>query len=82
MANMDVQTGGTFDYRTRQLSGGKSYGLSQINGVKREAYDNFLKKNSLEDSLRSQVAFINYTINGNDKGTVGHGNISKIKKSF
>ncbi len=35
MANIDVETGGTFDWQQLQIGGGNGYGLFQFDGKKK-----------------------------------------------
>ncbi len=51
MANIYVETGGTFDYTTKH-SGGNDYGLFQFDYL-RKHYENYLKKENLCDSAES-----------------------------
>ena len=65
VANMDVETGGTFDH-TQQQGGGNGYGLLQFD-FQRKYYDKYLTDNKLEDTPRNQIVFAHESINWNDK---------------
>lgn len=62
MANILVQTGGTFDYTTKQ-KGGKGHGLFQFD-FHQKFYDDYTKKHDLKDSARSQIQYMHSTIKG------------------
>jgi hypothetical protein len=62
MANISVETDGTFDHTTKQ-KGGKGYGLFQFDFLQKY-YDNYLKNNKLVDSAESQIKFMDSTIKG------------------
>ena len=56
MGNIDVETGGSFSH-TQQQEGGKGYGILQLD-FQRPYYDTYLKDNSKEDSLNSQLDYL------------------------
>ena len=47
MGNIDVETGGSFDYLQQQDGGGPGQGLFQLEGSKKESYNNYLNDNGL-----------------------------------
>ena len=63
LGNIDVETGGTFDFRQEQ-KGGNGYGLFQFDFHK-PYYKKFLKQNQLEDSVDSQIRYTYENIYGN-----------------
>lgn len=80
MANIDVQTGGTFDYTTKQR-GGKGYGLFQFDFLNKY-YNQYLNENGIKDSAQSQIQFMDSTIRGKNKYIIGQGNAKKINETF
>eukprot|EP01125_Pyxidicula_operculata_P000766 TRINITY_DN10698_c0_g1_i1.p1 TRINITY_DN10698_c0_g1~~TRINITY_DN10698_c0_g1_i1.p1 ORF type:complete len:149 (+),score=39.73 TRINITY_DN10698_c0_g1_i1:78-524(+) len=77
MGNIHVETGGTFDYRQKQLGGGNGYGLFQFDFMKKY-YMSWLKETSNNDSYQSQIDFMMETIDGNKKDLIGSGNAKKV----
>jgi len=78
MGNIDVETGGSFSH-TQQQEGGKGYGILQLD-FQRPYYDTYLKDNSKEDSLNSQL---DYFINEINTGSViGAGNAEQLRNIF
>jgi hypothetical protein len=84
-ANIDVETGGSFDYQQKQI-GGPGYGLFQLDptGPLPKAYEEYKKEKNIEDSLQSQINFMYETIYGNKKyrDILGYGHGSKLQKVF
>ena len=66
MGNIDVETGGSFDYKQKQYKGGPGRGLFQMEKPMQKSYNKFLKDNELEDSVDSQVFFLKNVL-GNPK---------------
>jgi len=62
MGNIDVETGGSFDYLQQQDGGGPGQGLFQLEGSKKESYNNYLNDNGLENSPRAQMDYMHETI--------------------
>lgn len=87
--SIDVETGGTFDYQQKQ-KGGPARGLFQFetgkygNGTDKHfsQYENWLKGKELEDSIKSQVAYVHDTIYGSNQKYIGAGNAKKIRESL
>jgi hypothetical protein len=89
LGNIDVETGGTFDYQQQQENG-KGYGLFQFDSQK-EPYFNWLEKSELSDSPESQIRFVadsiyndKYDAEGMFTGALDIGGKSRkaIRKSF
>jgi len=92
MGNIDVETGGTFNFQEEQ-KGGSGYGLFQFepNGGKMPYYKKWLETNGYEDSAESQVDFMHDSIYEgfqvpNSKGDivdmVGGGNRTNLQNVF
>jgi len=85
-ANIDVETGGSFDYQQKQLNDGPGYGLFQLDrtGPLPKAYEEYRKEKNIEDSLQSQIDFMYETIYGDRKyrDILGYGHGSKLQKVF
>ena len=64
MANIDVETGGSFDPRQKQYSGGPGRGLFQMESGagKLDEYQTWLKNTGRQDSDASQIQFFRDTI--------------------
>ena len=80
LGNIDVETGGTFDFKQKQ-KGGNGYGLFQFDFHK-PYYNQYLKDNDLEDSVDSQVRYTFENIYGNQQRIIGEGNAEKLRESF
>jgi len=80
LGNIDVETGGTFDFKQKQ-KGGNGYGLFQFDFHK-PYYNQYLKDNDLEDSVDSQVRYTFENIYGNQQKIIGEGNAEKLRESF
>jgi len=63
-ANIDVETGGTFDYTEKQDKEkigdelGDGYGLFQFSGLMKKNYNKWIKDNNKNDSIESQIDFM------------------------
>lgn len=87
--NIDVETGGTFDYKQKQKNG-PARGLFQFetgkygNGANKHfsQYENWRKDKKLDDSIESQVAYVHDTIYGSNQKYIGAGNAKKIRDSL
>tara|TARA_R110000796_G_scaffold35070_1_gene90357 strand:- start:790 stop:1371 length:582 start_codon:yes stop_codon:yes gene_type:complete len=80
LGNIDVETGGTFDFQQKQ-KGGNGYGLFQFDFHK-PFYKKFLNENNLTDGVDSQVRYAYENIYGNLQDVLGSGNAEKLRKSF
>lgn len=84
-ANIDKETGGTYDYQQKQI-GGPGYGLFQLDptGPLPRAYEEYRKENNIEDSLEAQIDFMYETIYGDKKyrKVLGYGHGNKLKNVF
>ena len=80
LGNIDVETGGTFDFQQKQ-KGGNGYGLFQFDFHK-PFYKKFLKENQLEDSVDSQIKYTFENIYGNQQKVIGEGNAEKLREAF
>ena len=81
MANMDVETGGTYDYQQKQ-SKGNGYGLFQFDAQKKPYFD-FLNDRGLQDSAQSQVQFAYDSIySPKPFYDIGAGHRNKLRTSF
>lgn len=79
MANIDVETGGTFSPTQKQHWGGNGYGIFQLDSQKKY-YKKYLKDNNATDSLDSQINYMYDTIYGNSKDVIGPGHAAKLQK--
>tara|TARA_R100001463_G_scaffold51477_1_gene102157 strand:+ start:960 stop:5027 length:4068 start_codon:yes stop_codon:yes gene_type:complete len=83
LGNIDVETGGTFDYLQKQI-GGPGRGLFQLDpsGPLPKLYEEFKLEKNLKDSPIAQLDFFHETIFGDKKyrEVIGYGNARKLKK--
>ena len=63
LGNIDVETGSTFDFQQEEEGEGKGYGLFQFDFMKSH-YDGWLNKNKKDDSIQSQIDFMDDIIQG------------------
>ena len=79
LANIDVETGGTFDYKQVEV-GGDGYGLFQLDpsGPLPTAYAEY--RAGREDSARLQVRFMLDTIYGDNQDVIGRGHAKELRK--
>ena len=63
-ANIEVETGGSFDYKEKEKGKGKGEGLFQYSGAMKNSYNNYLKKNKIKDSMESQIDFMDEVVRG------------------
>jgi len=80
IGNIDVETGGTFDFQQKQKKG-SGYGLFQFDFLNKH-YNKWLKDNNLKDSAKSQVDFFHDTVYGNSKDIIGQGTALKIQAAL
>ena len=57
MANIDVETGGTFSHTQKEKNGG-GYGLFQFTGSHKDDYFDWVKENKFKDSKFTQAKFV------------------------
>tara|TARA_R110002110_G_scaffold405558_1_gene624819 strand:+ start:67 stop:876 length:810 start_codon:yes stop_codon:yes gene_type:complete len=62
LGNIDVETGGSFDYLQKQYKGGPGRGLFQFEGLKLNAYNEWLKANNKKNSAQSQIQYVKQSI--------------------
>jgi len=80
MGNIDVETRGTFDYKTKQVGGG-GYGLFQFDGVLKTKYDSWRAESKLQDSAESQIRFAKALLTTHSD-VLGAGNVKKINDAL
>lgn len=81
MANIDHETGGTFDYAQKQKKG-PARGLIQMEGVMLDGYKNYLSDNKLPDSVDSQVGFLKDVMTTGKSFDIGAGHRAKLQKAM
>ena len=81
MANIEVETGGTFDYKTKQR-GGSAKGLFQFDpkGGKYQDYKSYL--GDYKDNMFQQIDYFYDTILGDRQHVIGTKNARKLQQSF
>ena len=58
LGSIDVETGGSFNYKQKQDKGGPGRGLFQFEKGQLDDYNKYLKDNSLTDSAENQIEFV------------------------
>jgi len=81
MGNIDVETGGSFDYKQKQIKG-PGYGLFQFEGGHKKAYQNYLNKNERQDSEGSQIDYVLDNITKGEGYDIGAGNRKVLLETF
>jgi hypothetical protein len=86
LGNIDVETGGSFDFQEVQgiFDTGPGYGLFQFDEQKPKYFE-WLKRSGMKDSSKAQTMFAKNMIYGDSKNTVhdiGYGHKRKLRKSF
>ena len=81
MGNIDVETGGSFDYKQKQTKG-PGYGLFQFEGGHKKAYQNYLNKNERQDSEGSQIDYVLDNITKGEGYDIGAGNREVLLETF
>lgn len=80
LGNIDVETGGTFDY-TQKQKGGNGYGLFQFDFHKPH-YEKWLKQTGKKDSEAAQTEYFLDTIYGDSQDTIGRGKAQQIRSKL
>ena len=85
LGNIDVETGGTFDFTQIEdtTKDQKGYGLFQFTGGHLSSYYDYLKDTNQTDGMDAQTKFVYANIyDKNPPHVIGAGNQTKIKKAF
>ena len=85
LGNIDVETGGSFDYQQVEDTPDeeKGYGLFQFTGGHLSSYLEYLKDTEQEDSPDAQIKFVYANIyDKNPPHVIGAGNQKKIQEAF
>ena len=81
--NIDVETGGTFDFMQKQVGGGPGRGLIQMGvGGMNDDYENFINKTGRQNSAESQIDFMQNILQSGEFHDIGHGNRIKMRTAF
>lgn len=93
LGNIELETGGTFDYKQEEEGEGEGYGLFQFDPKGMLPYYNkYLEESGMSDSTVAQIDFMDKVAKGEityynekDKKEVpilGYGNVNKLQESF
>jgi len=85
LGNIDVETGGTFDFTQVEdtTKENKGYGLFQFTGGHLTSYLDYLEDTNQEDSADAQANFVYANIyDKNPPHVIGAGNQKKIQEAF
>jgi len=85
LGNIDVETGGTFDFTQIEdtTKDQKGYGLFQFTGGHLSSYYDYLKDTNQKDGMDAQTKFVYANIyDKNPPHVIGAGNQTKIKNAF
>lgn len=80
MASIDVETGGTFDYKQKQ-KGGKGYGLFQFDFHK-PYYNKWLNSNKKQDSAEAQLDYLHDTLYGRNQDVIGKRTAKELRMAI
>ena len=64
LGNIELETGGRFDY-TQKEDEGEAYGLFQYSNEMKDSYNEWKKSNDRTDSMESQIDFMDDVVKGN-----------------
>lgn len=81
MASIDVETGGTFDYKQKQIGGGKGYGLLQFD-FHRPYYKKWLASNKKQDSAEAQLDYLHDTLYGRNQDVIGKKTAKELRMAI
>ena len=93
LGNIELETGGTFDYQQKEEGEGEGYGLFQFDPSGMLPYYNkYLEESGMSDSAVAQIDFMDKVAKGdityyNEKDEkevpiLGGGNVDKLQESF
>ena len=91
LGNIELETGGTFDYQQKEKGKGEGYGLFQFDpGGMLPYYNKYLEESGMSDSAVSQIDFMDKVAKGEityfdgerDAPILGGGNVNKLQESF
>lgn len=82
LGNIDVETGGTYDFTQAQVGGGPGRGLFQMGDGMLTAYQEYLKKNKLTDGVAPQINFMDSALTNDNDYEVGGGHLKHIANAF
>lgn len=82
LGNIEVETGGTFDFKIKAAGSEQSFGLFQLNGGHLRAYRNFLTRNSLRDSASHQLDYVMNNIFDGEGFDIGPDNREILRDAF
>ena len=71
-----------FDHTQKQFGGGPGRGLFQFEGGHLKAYNEFLSRNFLRDSMENQVKYVMENINNGVGFDIGAGNRKILQDAF
>ena len=93
LGNIELETGGTFDYQQKEKGEGEGYGLFQFDpGGMLPYYNKYLEESGMSDSVVAQIDFMDKVAKGDityynekddkDVPILGYGNVNKLQESF
>ena len=65
LANIELETGGTFDYQQKEKDG-NAYGLFQYDFMK-PYYEDYLEREGKDDSMEAQIDYMDDVVKGNEQ---------------
>lgn len=80
LGNIHVETGGTYDYKTKQ-KGGRGYGLFQFD-AHNKPYKAMLKAEKMKDSPDAQMKYFVDTVYGDKQDIIGKGVAKQIRTAI
>lgn len=82
MGNISVETGDTYNPNQKQYGGGPGRGLFQMEGKMLNAYNSYIKKTGLPNTVETQLGFMNDVLTSNKNYDIGEGNRARLKRIF
>ena len=91
LGNIELETGGTFDYQQKEKGKGEGYGLFQFDpGGMLPYYNRYLEESGMSDSAVAQIDFMDKVAKGEityfdgerEAPILGGGNVNKLQESF
>tara|TARA_R110002167_G_scaffold283906_1_gene489099 strand:+ start:177 stop:797 length:621 start_codon:yes stop_codon:yes gene_type:complete len=64
VANIELETGGTFDYKQNEVGEGTGYGLFQYSNEMKDSYEDYVKDKNKNDSMETQLDFMDEVVKG------------------
>ena len=64
LGNIELETGGTFDYQEKEVGDGGGYGLFQYSNEMKNSYEDYMEDKNKNDSMETQLDFMDEVVRG------------------